>query len=107
MIRGETEIRGEIRGETEKDPALKMVAGWLKKGERPKSIQNTMHPDSLVSLWKSYELLSYKEGIVYRRWTALKQPFMGKDLIVVPHVLQERLLTYSLSLWSFVSTCRG
>ena len=46
----------EIRGETDKDPVLKMVAGWLQKGERPKSIQNTMQPDSLVSLWKSYEL---------------------------------------------------
>ena len=101
----------EIRGETDKDPVLKMVAGWLQKGERPKSIQNTMQPDSLVSLWKSYELLSYKEGIVYRRWTALKQPFMEKDLIVVPHVLQERLLTYYhcgvLSVHAGVETCLG
>ena len=101
----------EIRGETEKDPVLKLVAGWLQKGERPKSIQNTMQPDSLVSLWKSYELLVYKEGVVYRRWTALKQPFMEKDLIVVPHVLQERLLTYYhcgvLSVHAGVETCLG
>ena len=101
----------EIRQETAKDPVLSMVAGWLEKGEKPLSIQNTMQPAPLISLWKSYNLLSQKDGIVYRKWSALKPPFIERDLIVVPHTLQEKLLTYYhcgiLSIHAGVETCLG
>ena len=72
---------------------------------KPKSIQNMLPPKELVSLWKSFRLLTFKDGILYRKWTAIKPPFREKDLIVIPYELQERLLKYYH--WGILSVHAG
>ena len=95
----------DIRQGTEKDPVLQLISKWVEEGVKPKSIQNMLPPKELVSLWKSFRLLTFKDGILYRKWTAIKPPFREKDLIVIPYELQERLLKYYH--WGILSVHAG
>ena len=84
----------DIWRETLLDPVLRKVTEWLQQGDRPQSMQNYMPPKDLVALWKGFNRLSYREGIIYTKWSSLKPPFREHQIIVVPYALQERVLTY-------------
>ena len=99
----------DIRQESEKDPVLIEVMNWLKEGERPLSIQNHLPPAELVTLWKSFDRLSFHNGIIYIKWNSVKEPYRNKQLVVVPYKLQEKVLAYYhcgiLSLHTGVEAC--
>ena len=99
----------DVVEETAKDPVLSTVVEWVKAGEKPRSIQNRIPPRELVSLWKSFSRLTYKNGILYKKWVNVKPPLLENQLIVVPYTLQERVLTYYhcgvLSIHAGVEAC--
>ena len=99
----------DIRQESERDPVLIEVISWLKEGKRPLSIQNHLPPAELVTLWKSFDRLSFHNGIIYIKWNSVKEPYRNKQLVVVPYKLQEKLLAYYhcgiLSLHTGVEAC--
>ena len=82
----------DLKEATLKDDVLVEVVKWLNAGERPELIQAYEAPKELIALWKSFNKLSYHNGIVYLSWSALKPPFKERELIVVPYSLQERML---------------
>ena len=99
----------DIRRETEADQVLSEVKLWLTSKKKPTCIQNTSQAPELITLWKIFDLLSLDNGIIYRKWVALKEPHNFRSLIVIPHALQEKLLVYYhcglLSLHSGIETC--
>ena len=82
----------DLRQATLDDDVLREVVKWLKLGVKPKQVQASETPKELISLWKSFDKLSYHNGIIYLSWSMLKPPFKERELIVVPYVLQERML---------------
>ena len=85
--------RKRICNEQDKDQILKVVKEWVRKGEKPK-LQSNRNPASLVSLWKQFNLLEIAEdGLLTRKWVNKKDPEQGRDLIVIPDNLVEKIMT--------------
>ena len=98
----------DVRIATAQDPILSNVIEWITAGSKPASIQNFHPPAELVTLWKSYNLLEYDNGVLYRIWKSTKDDTQ-KQLIVVPDSLQEKCLKFFhcsfLSLHAGIQTC--
>ena len=81
----------DIRREYLNDTVLSTVIQWLKDGKRPVKINHRAEPSELCHYWRSFELLQYKDGVLYRKWF---NPKTGKyrDLTVIPCTLVERII---------------
>ena len=66
---------------------------WVREGKRPEKIQATRIPPLLVSFWKQFELLEIKDEVLIRKWLSLKAPEENRNLIVVPEILYEDIMT--------------
>lgn len=80
----------EIKQHQNSDIIIKEVAQWVSSGKRPLSIQQHQAPQELVTLWRSFNLLSVHKGVLYRKWIHSDKTY--KQLIVVPLSLQEQIL---------------
>ena len=89
-----------IKKAQEEDDIMKEVKDWIIKGAKPDTIQALRTPDELITYWKTFNLLSLKEGIVMRRWAGIKNE-EDRNLIVVPHSLHHNtMLLYHSTLMS-------
>ena len=81
----------DIRREYLNDTVLSTVIQWLKNGNKPVKLNHRGEPSELCHYWRCFELLQYKDGVLYRKWL---NPKTGKyrDLIVIPCTLVERIL---------------
>ena len=83
--------RNTIRSEQKKDPIISEVISWVQSGERPK-IQVNRAPAALSSLWKQFNLLSFEDEILLRKWVDIKDPNTSRSLIIVPDSITEQIM---------------
>jgi hypothetical protein len=88
-----------IRKHQKEDEILKTVAGWLQKGERPKSIQAIRTPPDLVRYWRMFNQLITRNDIIYKQWIICRENDKGmldtecvKQLIIIPDTLKEQTM---------------
>ena len=81
-----------IKKAQKEDDILRKVYDWVKKREKPKTVQANRTPTELLSYWKQFELLSIKRGLLRRRWVDAKNPENDRELVIVPLSLQETVL---------------
>lgn len=81
----------EIKTHQQEDEVLKEVTRWVKKGERPQTIQEIRAPSCLVSYWKQFGSFELKDDILYRNWSRGDNEEQ-RLLIVVPGSLQEKVM---------------
>jgi len=72
------------------DPVLNIVRGWVEAGNRA-PIQANRAPETLMSLYKQFNLLKMESGLLKRRWVCKKEED-SKDLIVVPETCTEEVM---------------
>ena len=82
----------EIKEEYNDDGILSEVISWLEAGEAPPDINYRRKPAELCHFRQYFDLLLWKDGVLYRRWVDPKDRSKDRDLIVVPRVLIERTL---------------
>ena len=87
-------LRGKIQNAQQSDQILQAVQGWLNSGIKPISIQAHRAPKELISYWRDYELLSIKDGIVYRKWISMSknQETPDRDLLCIPESMHVEIL---------------
>ena len=84
----------EIRSEYTNDKILSTAIEWLNCPQGPKKPSDFNHQSEsseLVHYWKIFELLSLKDGLLYRKWYD-ENTGGTRQLIVVPCTLVERTL---------------
>ena len=82
----------EIEIEQHKDPVVLELIKWCKNGEKPKTIQENMLPPELLSYHKQFKFFKFENNIVYRKWIVLENLDTLRWLIVVPFLLQEKIM---------------
>ena len=82
----------EIREEYESDKDLSVVIEWLKSGEIPEKISYRKNTAQLCHYWQNINLLSFENGILYRKWIEPGDRNNDSEVIVVPGTLVERIL---------------
>ena len=82
----------EIIEHQSQDIIISEVLKWVKSGSKPTSFQAHQAPQELVTLWKSFDLLVMRDGVLCRKWVRPKCPEDHKLLMVVPISLQTRVL---------------
>ena len=83
-----------IKTAQEADPILSLVGQWLRKGEKPETIQAFRAPKELVSYFKQFSLLKLAEGIIVREWIPVNHGDREekRQLICVPEQNRESVL---------------
>ena len=75
-----------------RDPDLKLVHGWLAKGERPsRDVVSTLSPDARA-YWLNFGSLVLQNGIVHLRWIYPEGANSGIRKLVVPLSLRCEVL---------------
>ena len=82
----------EIKKESKDDRVLAQVITWLESGEAPTRVDYRNQPAELCHYRQYLDLISIKDGVLYRRWIDPKDRSKDRDLIVVPKVLMERIM---------------
>ena len=91
-IYGNLVSKEEIKRAQEGDDIISKVLEWVKKGEKPKSVQVNRCPKELLSYWKQFSLLSKENGLLKRKWHDLKDRDQIRELVVIPCSLQETVM---------------
>ena len=82
----------EIREEYANDRDLSVVVEWMKTGNVPEKLSYRKNTAQLCNYWQNINLLSFKNGILYRKWVDPSDGTKDCDLIVMPGTLIERIL---------------
>ena len=72
------------------DNTIAKVLQWISSGSRPQSSRE-LSPDE-KTYFNSYHRLSVKNGLLYRSWEPLNCSSTNKQLLCIPHVLQNDII---------------
>ena len=80
-----------IKGAQEEDDIIQEVLGWVKRNEKPETLQAVGAPNELVSLWKTFKTLVIENGVLKRKWYE-RATETERLLIVIPNELREEAM---------------
>ena len=75
----------------EEDPILKEVKDWVRKEERPVSLQVIGAPKELLSLYKQFKRLLIEDDLLKKRWTDQKSE-EERNLVIIPERMREEVM---------------
>ena len=75
----------------EEDPILKEVKDWVRKEERPVSLQVIGAPKELVALYKQFKRLLIEDDLLKKRWTDQKSE-EERNLVIIPEKMREEVM---------------
>ncbi|PIK34577.1 Retrovirus-related Pol polyprotein from transposon [Apostichopus japonicus] len=81
----------QLRGYQLKDSNIGPVLNWKESGSRPPWEQISGLDRAAKAYWGQWDLLSIKDGVLYRRWVS-NTGAHDRDVIVMPQVLREDVL---------------
>ena len=85
----------EIKREYARDSILAKVVSWITGGQqKPTKMSYRKDQPALIHYWKHFDQLTFKDGILYRKWVDEVDTSRIKNKIVIPCTLIEKLLFF-------------